>query len=272
MWTHLGHFLGAIFGVFFSAIGSTGLGKSADIVFVVLVSALSVRHAHRRGGWDEVKRFWDEEAKFTLRASLIAAACIYIPIALWSVGRATYEDHMGLVTRSHEQRKALQANAGILQQQKANDLEILNVCENQNARIGGQNDTLNRQNRDQQNTINNCQTQALKLLTPQVQKTTVLYLDEDHTQIPHVVRFILLTNKPVTPVDMNIQCNRMMDDARLEALETGRKELGTGPVRLARNEFTVNVIGPSWTPTGPFLATIKYEGESEGLECSFDLR
>ena len=39
-------------------------------------------------------------------------------------------------------------------------------CGNDKSRMEGANGTLLNQSRDQQNTINNCQTQALKLLTP----------------------------------------------------------------------------------------------------------
>ena len=216
-----------------------------------------------------MREFWDTDAKFTLKVSLIAAACVYIPIALWSVGKGMYEDHEGLVARSRTQNLALRADAETLQRQKENDALQLSDCQQKNARVGGQNEVLNNQNRAQQNTINNCQTQALKLLTPVAQKTTVVFFSEDDSKTPAEARFLLLTNQPVTPVDMVVQCNASLESVMVGPV--GKAMMGGGNQRLGPNVQEATVDSPAWTPTVPFMATISYY-RGGSIVCSFNLR
>ena len=71
----------------------------------------------------------------------------------------------------------------------------------------GTNQTLQNQNRDQQTTINGCLTQAMKLLIPEPRKLTVLWLDEETKDSFKETRYVLLTTRPVTPVQMAVVCN-----------------------------------------------------------------
>ena len=129
-------------------------------------------------------------------------------------------------------------------------------------------DTLGKQNRDQQNTINNCQTQAIKLLTPSEQKTTVLFFDKEDKNEIKTVRFLLLTNKSVTPVNMRVVCNAYLETAMIGPIGSGNMSMGAGPARLAPNAFDLSVESPAWTPTTPFVAIVHYGGDKD-IMCSF---
>lgn len=274
MWSHLGHFIGTILGVFFNAIGSTLLGKIADTAFFILVMLLSFRHAHKRGGWIAVKQFWDDEAKFTLKTSMIVAACIYVPVFVGSFVFAIYQDHAGLVARSRVQRAELQHNATLLQNQKTDDAQLLTRCENGSARIEGKNETLSDQNRDQQNTINNCQTEALKLLEPKTLSVQTYLIDPIPEQPPTGVvksRVLLLVNKPVSPVTIQVACEAQLDDIGLFPLtHTNAGVLQMSSQRKGPNEFVANVSSPAITPEAPFIAVLTHTGLMGN--CRFNLQ
>src|SRR5258708_17242538 len=80
----------------------------------------------------------------------------------------------------------------------------------------GANETLQKQNRDQQTLIAACQNQAIGLLKPEPFKETILYLDDFHAGKPNPAmksaRFLILTNKTITPVRMAIGCNSSISE------------------------------------------------------------
>jgi hypothetical protein len=108
----------------------------------------------------------------------------------------------------------------------------------------------------------------LEIGKPVAQKTTVLFLDSDDKQTPRIIRWILITNEPITPVNMDVQCNRLVDAAVLEAIGTAG-QMGAGPVKLAPNLMRFSISSPAWIPNGPLLAIVKYEGDSKDMLCKF---
>ncbi len=118
-------------------------------------------------------------------------------------------------------------------------------------------DTLTDQNRDQQNTINNCQTQALKLLTPALLK--IVGTDIDDTPMSGNRQksiMVLITNKTVTPVDLIFSCDRPLDDANIyfPGVQSG------GTRRLAPDRIQFNAYAPPWTPETPLIVKVTYAG------------
>ncbi len=211
---------------------------------------------------------WREEYKGPMRFALWCSLVIYGPVVIWSVGKAVYEDHEGLVGRSKAQRLTITANAATLQNTTGEFTRQLGDCGVQKAHMDGENKTLSTQNRDQQNTINNCQTQALKLLTPAAQKTTVVLLDTDMQATPHKSRFIMITNKDVNPVASHVICNQALSSGFLQPIGAPAT-MGGSPVKLAPNALRFFIQSPPWTPTEPFLMTVTYEGAD--IVCRFDL-
>jgi hypothetical protein len=129
-------------------------------------------------------------------------------------------------------------------------------------------DTLTNQNRDQQNTINSCQTQALKLLTPpSLEMTPFMINDEGSSDHSGHAEFIVLTNLPVTPVRMTINCDRPIQ-------WTQDSILGTSIVNTERtfdgtpNKTTVEIESPPWTAKSPLKVVVFYAGKT-GIKCEF---
>ena len=83
--------------------------------------------------------------------------------------------------------------------------------------------------------------------------------------------FLVLTNKPITPVRLLVTCDA-------EILSTSGGVLGTaggmgggwgGRVTSSNKQFGVGILSPAWTPVNPLLVTI-YTNESDAGNCSFD--
>ena len=109
-------------------------------------------------------------------------------------------------------------------------------------------DTLHKQNGDQQNTINNCQTQALKLMQPQPLKWVAMALDKVLEGGSTKSKWLLLTNKPVTPVDLIIDCGRTITeiDARIVAIPTLSQS-----ARLSDTKWETKISAPTWDSINP---------------------
>jgi hypothetical protein len=130
--------------------------------------------------------------------------------------------------------------------------------------------TLQRQNRDQQSTINGCLSQAMKLLTPEAQKTTVIFFDRDDSNVAiRTTRWLLLTNKPITPVRMAVQCDAYIQSANIGPISSG--SMSSGPSRLGPNTWQTDIQSPAWTPTAPLMAIVHYRG-GQDVTCGFVLR
>jgi hypothetical protein len=167
MWIqHFFSFVGTAFHIFFDAIGTTPLGRIVDIAFGASLVIVALAKTNKNHGLSAMIAHWKNKYRSALKFSAWCALIIYSPIMIWCVGKAVYEDHQGLVKRSSSQRAKMAVDAVILQRTKdecsvqTTDLKV------QGAKLLGANGQLQGQNRDQQNTINNCQSEAIKLLAP----------------------------------------------------------------------------------------------------------
>jgi hypothetical protein len=122
------------------------------------------------------------------------------------------------------------------------------------------NQTLQRQNRDEQVLIAGCQSQALKLLTPTELKTTPLVLHSDEGDRPEkTIEWIIVANKSVDHPRMLIQCNRPLTSALITIVGTGTTS--SGPTRISQNAWQQDIISPAWGPTDPMYAKLSYTGK-----------
>jgi hypothetical protein len=122
-------------------------------------------------------------------------------------------------------------------------------------------DTLSNQNRDQQNSINNCQTQAIKLLTPQPLKWIPLALDKTG-------KWILVTNKIVNPVDIIFSCSKQITEADVNIVSNPTT---AKTVQLDAQKWETKISSPAWGPETPIVMDIKTLGSGDTV-CSFTLR
>lgn len=122
----------------------------------------------------------------------------------------------------------------------------------------------------QQNTINGCLTQAMKLLTPEPFHLTVLLIDSDKSKSAiNTECWLLITNVPKTPVRMVMECNSPIQSASI--LPLGSAALG-GTGKLNSTTWEATIQSPAWAPTLPLMATIAYRPVAEHLQCRFTLR
>jgi hypothetical protein len=134
-------------------------------------------------------------------------------------------------------------------------------------------DTLSTQNRDQQTSINNCQTEAVKLLTPIPQKTIpVLFEAKNFNGGAHFDRYVVLTNKSVDRVRIEVKCNL---DFRIEvsmfAEEAGRPYRLPNLEQVSSKFWVVRIDSPAWTPENPILLNIWNEAPT-ATKCTFEER
>jgi hypothetical protein len=109
----------------------------------------------------------------------------------------------------------------------------------------------------------------LDINKPAVQKITPIFFDKDESKSPSTARFLLLTNKDVSPVAMQINCNGSLESVSLASLGGGPRG-STEPSRLAPNSFEIEISTPAWTPTAPIMATVFYYRTD--IVCSFSLK
>ncbi len=87
----------------------------------------------------------------------------------------------------------------------------------------------------------------------------------------HYVQAFLMTNKPVTPVDIAIACEHEIKAMwpRI-VVPGGNVQLMTDPEgqRLAPNAFRFTMTSPVWTPANPLVVDLYYDEDSLG-KCSY---
>jgi len=60
MWPHLGHFIGSIFGIFFSTIGTTPIGWGIDGAFAASVAIAALHKKRKSEGWPALLKHFHE--------------------------------------------------------------------------------------------------------------------------------------------------------------------------------------------------------------------
>lgn len=222
------------------------LGIGLIVVFVQLHAA------YRRGGWEAVK--------IELRSDAWKGAAA--AIGLWFVlfcgffVAAVYQDHDGLKGALNRKAKALTGAQSSLNSASADCDRKTSGLRQDVAVKQAIDETLQRQNRDQQNTINGCLTQALGFLKPLEFKETILTLDnpkQDNAAMTGV-RWIILTNQTLTPLRMNAHCDLSVSSMDISVI--GSSALGgTFSERLSTTDFRLHVSTPAWSPSSPLLIT-----------------
>ena len=273
MWIqHLFSLIGAAVRLFFEVIGTTLLGRLIDVAFASAVVIATLVRANRERGRRAMWELWQGEYRSAVKFSLWCAFIIYMPIVVWSVGRAVYEDHEVLVQRSQDLRNKAKGDAVTLQQTKDECSKQLSDAKIQSAGLVGTNGQLQSQNRDQQNTINNCQNQAIKLITPApfMISTKIASIpggDAHMNGQPSVVAAVIAnTNRTVAPIRLTLMCDQ--DFSMLDWTWTNpmQYEMREGAKRSNGNSFPVR-IESAWNPGDQFLFLITYVQTNKSISC-----
>jgi hypothetical protein len=134
-------------------------------------------------------------------------------------------------------------------------------------------DTLQKQNRDQQNTINRCQEDAIKRIVPEPERHYVAEILPIKSKLRQPIKtYIFTTNKPITPAVILVSCDRPIDDVT-GVLAGTMTVTATAPVKLSEfpNIWTFSISSPEWTTETPVVIQFSYAGNEEP-KCTFARR
>ena len=190
-------------------------------------------------------------------------------VVLFSVflAAAIYQDHAGLTKTLKGKVQALSVATHSLDNATAD-------CARNNAELRQDfavkeavNDTLQKQNRDQQNTINGCLSQAIKMIGPEPLKITVLTHIKwpDNRIDPGSVKkeqpmsgtdILILVNRPVTcPCDVQLVTDQpLLLPPDFVILGVAQMHIST-PQLLQDRVARLHIEDPSILPTRPLLVT-----------------
>lgn len=271
---HLFNLLAAAASIFVSSIGTTWLGLALGILLALSSVGVTAWRVFKTHGRDALLIHWRGNAKTALRASVLSAAVIYMPVLLWSVGWAVYEDHAGLVARSRSQRELISRNDDRLRDATAGLDGKLVECGNRESRLQGANGVLTVQNRDQQNTINSCQTQALKLMQPEPFQwhSVVLEPAEEVATSPNEMkaRWLLMSNQALSPAQFSFSCTWPIIAAEIRVAGVAADARA---MQLQGDRWGAIVSSPAWGPNSPVLitTTLRKAGDPSRIACNFAL-
>jgi hypothetical protein len=212
-----------------------------------------------------------ENWKNAPKAGLVALALAYGLLFFYCTVTTTYADHIGLNHRIKALRKTVDSSA----EEKKNavaavkqDLDgRLSALKESCARVEGANAVLTRQTVDQQGTINNCQTEAIKLLAPEpLQLRPFLWSDEVLSQVNHKTTFVIIANKTITPVRLLVECDVLLNQGTASIVGAGAY-IGGSEIQQRKNLF-VQINTPAWSNDTPLRVDIEYVS-ARAARCSF---
>lgn len=107
MWLpHLLHLLKRAVHLFFrDAIGSTFLAELLLVILALLPKLVSLFRILKRHGFNAMLARWKQYRWYAGKVTLVCALVIYVPIFIWKIGEAVYEDHMSMVESVRAQKK-----------------------------------------------------------------------------------------------------------------------------------------------------------------------
>jgi hypothetical protein len=252
---------------FFIGTNKTGIAYAAIITVASVVWSM-YRRAKTSGGWTAVIRS-GEDLLAVFGSSAIIAFCAWGLVFFGHLISAPY----GLY--SDAEAGTRQANAASYQKSRECGEATKRLSDNlagikaDLANANGKDEVLNKQNRDQQSTIDGCLSQAMKLLTPEALKTTPLVFDNETVGEIKKVRWLVIANKTITPVQMNVSCDKPLEDGSVWIVGSGLLAGGAG--KVGPQVLGVNISTPAWSPTSPLLITMSYRGGGD-IACHFALR
>ena len=130
-------------------------------------------------------------------------------------------------------------------------------------------DTLSKQNIDQQSTINNCQTQAIKLLTPTPEIVIgVPLMEASGAQPIAITLYAVVTNKVVSRVALNITCDLPIEIKSSEYFPRTDFGVKYPPEKISPRSSTLYIDAPAWTPDHAIVMQIGH-ATGTNITCKF---
>jgi hypothetical protein len=252
-----------------AAIAPSRIGSNwGGVVFALLVFAATELALWWAG---EMTGRWTKNVLIGLGAVLVS----WIGLFTVSIVLTSYDDHQNLAGAArrikHDGNAQVEVVTAQLRTAKSDVEKQTGELKTECAVKDGINQTLQKQNRDEQVLIAGCQTQALRLLIPAETKVTPIVFDADNTNAAiRVIRWLLIINKQVPP-HLNVACPEgvnYMQSATMRIIGGPGVVLGGGGGRLGPTAWEINEGNGTWSPENPLLLTIEYRG-LEQIACSF---
>lgn len=270
--THIHHFINFIIQAI--ATMPTRIGSNwGGVIFTVIIFAFTEFVLSR---WGDMRGRWGRNAIIGLAIVGVGWTLLFLVSAVLTV----YDDHQDLAGAAQRLKKEgrteyNECSARIQNVVQPLQTELGNI-KTSNAVKDGINQTIQKQNRDQQGTINGCLSQAMKLLTPEELKITAIVFDKKVGQSLPVnsYRILVMTNKTMVPVNLTVSCN--MPIGSLTGYSIGDDDNEHGVVIGGSGRLTDTVWGfgqtvPPWTPTRPLVLNLTWKGGSN-MSCSINTR
>ena len=246
-----------------TALGSTWIG----IFFPVWVFIIAEILTGFFNGWQTLKA-WAKNVGLGIAVALTAWGGLFVCCLIGAI----YRDHLYFVAKSGEYRSKAQganeggtANLAALRQ----DLGLAYTkLQTSCAKTEGKEEALDKQNRDQQGTINKCQAESIKLLSPQPLRWVPLALDKVIDGNTIKGKWIVVTNKTVIPIDLIIDCDKPI--TALNGSVVASPSLAQA-ARLTDNSWELKISAPAWDPVNPILVNTITTGVQDSV-CKFKLR
>ncbi len=221
------------FAALLSAIGSTSVSALTGVVGLVLTAV---------GLW------WPNLPQRRIFVGVGIVVLMISPVYVW---RDEYREH-----------KTTKTNLDAANGQLIKEREKI-------ANRDGQITSLNTQNQRQQSTINETLIQLGKAQQQEPLKISNYPLASKETRRqpgnePH--DFLIITNKPVTPVRLIASCDGDIIDASWRMLGTLALTTG-GTAKSDKRRYSIEISSPPVSPTNPVLVTL-YATQKE-VKCSF---
>ena len=208
-----------------------------------------------RQGWSAMRG--------TIKRDFWIMCAVYGVLFSWAVVRTIYNDHSDLVEQSRALNKSLadksDVDASILRQVKDSLGESITGLRVQCGILEGMNRSLGQQNRDQQNLISGCQTQALNMLAksqvPLVSAFQIIRERPEGSQI----EYVLTTTTTRSRTEITVSCDIPISKVTLSPMSVNGTAnytggIGDGPISLTA--YRVGITSPPWTNEFPLYAAI----------------
>jgi hypothetical protein len=115
----------------------------------------------------------------------------------------------------------------------------------------------------------------LDLAKPEPQKTTYWLIGSisqyaDKNRAAHSVDYIVLTNKPVSPIKMLVTCSGKNSGNRWDMPNAGGGMGSAWGAPISPNSYRIGISAPPWTPTGPMIVTVYSNQDDVSMPCKFE--
>jgi len=247
----------------------TVAGYSVMVVGVTAFLAWKEKRARGEG--------WAVFIKAHLRPGVLkfigVGVVAWIPFFIWFIFATPYQMHKEAVRNGDEARKEkliykdnLAACQGSLQGVAARVGMMDSQIRSQRGLLDAQQKTLD----SQQSAVNTCVLTLARANAPKPRMTgIVMSRDDPNPKYKHESVAVLLTNKPITPVNLAFFCQKEIKEVKIFPANGSAFSGGTDPVENG-HVARATISFPVWTPDSPLLAFIWFDGDDTGA-CGYKL-